>query len=72
MSFVALTPVARPVSARVISALPILGVAAFSVSGLILAVSTYKAAKDRDWPAALIGLALTAICVIFAAGIMLV
>jgi hypothetical protein len=71
MSFVTLTPVARPVWARALSALPLLGAVAFSVSGLVLAISTYKAAKDRDWPAALIGLALTGICVVFAVGLFL-
>ncbi|WP_363349548.1 hypothetical protein [Methylocystis echinoides] len=71
MSFVELTPVVRPFWARAVSTLPIFGVLAFSVSGLLLAVSTYKAAKDRDWPAALIGVALTCICVICVAWLVL-
>ncbi len=54
-----------------ISAILLLGVMAFAVSGLFLAISTYKAAKDRDWQAALIGVALTGICLLFLGGLVL-
>jgi hypothetical protein len=56
---------------RVISALLLLGALAFGVSGLFFAVSTYKVAKDRDWEAASIGIALTGICLLFGGGLVL-
>jgi hypothetical protein len=56
---------------RVISALLLLGALAFSVSSLFFAVSTYKVAKDRDWEAARIGIALTGICLLVGGGLVL-
>jgi hypothetical protein len=52
-----------------ISALLFLGAVACSVSGLVLAIATWKAAKAQDWEAARIGIALTLICLIFAGGL---
>jgi hypothetical protein len=69
MSFVQIAPAASTFWARAISVLLLFGATAFAVSGLLLAISAYKAAKDRDWSAATIGVALTAICAICAAGL---
>lgn len=46
-----------------------LGAAAFGVSGLVLAVATYKVAKDRDWEAVRTGIVLATICFVFAGGL---
>ncbi len=54
-----------------ISAILLLGVMAFAISGLFFAISTYKAAKDRDWEAAAIGVALAGICLFVMGGIAL-
>jgi hypothetical protein len=51
------------------SALLFFGAVACSVSGLVLAIATWKAAKARDWEAAKIGLALTLISLILAGGL---
>jgi hypothetical protein len=42
------------------------GAAAFGVSGVVLAIATYKVAKDSDWEAARTGIVLTTICFVFA------
>ncbi len=57
--------------ARVIYALLLLGALAFGVSSLFLGASTYKVAKDRDWEAVRIGVALTGICIAFGGGLVL-
>jgi len=49
--------------------LPVIFAVAFSVSGLILGRTTYKAAKDRDWEAVTIGVVLTGICIAGAVGL---
>jgi hypothetical protein len=55
----------------VISALILVGALAFGVSSLFLGLSTYQVAKDRDWEAAKIGMALTGICILVGGALVL-